>query len=123
MISLKTNNPTGRGFAVCIGLYLIVKTILNMFIGNDPIGNLVYSVIEAAALYTGLMYINYVVAGIAVLVVLVNLKNNLSNIGSNWIYLVEAAADVVCAVLLVTQKDIKEHFGNKWTELSDLIKK
>lgn len=120
---MKTNNQTGRNFALCIGLYLIVKSILNMIIGNDPIGNLVYSVIEAAALYTGLMYINYVVAGIAVLVVLVNLKNNLSNIGSNWIYLVEAAVDVVCAVLLVTQNDIKSHFTNKWSELSDLFKK
>lgn len=120
---MKTNNHTGRNFALCIGLYLIVKTILNMIIGNDPIGNLVYSVVEAAALYTGLIYINYAVAGIAVLVVLVNLKNNLSNIGSNWIYLVEAAADVVCAVLLVTQKDIKAHFTNKWSELSDLFNK
>lgn len=120
---MKTNNPNGRTLALCIGLYLIVKSVLNMIIGNDPIGNLIYSVIEAAALYTGLMYINYVVAGIAALVVLVNLKNNLSNIGSNWIYLVEAAVDIVCAVLLISHKDIKEHFTNKWSDLSELIKK
>lgn len=114
---MKTNNQTGRNFAICIGLYLIAKAILNMIIGNDPIGNLIYSVIEAAALYTGLMYINYVVAGIAVLVVLVNLKNNLSNVSGNWIYLVEAVIDIVCAVMLIAQRDIREHFTNKWTEI------
>lgn len=94
-----------------------------MIIGSDPFANVIFSVIEAAALYTGLMYINYVIAVSCVLVVLVNLKNNITNIGSNWIYLLEGAVDIVCAVLLFSQKEIKEHFTNKWTEISDLIQK
>lgn len=114
---MKTNNFNGRNFALIIGAYLIVKAILNMIIGSDPIGNLVYSIIEAIALYTGLQYINYIVAGITLIVVLTNLKNNLSDISANWIYLIEAAIDVFCAGLLIAQKDIKEHFTNKWTEI------
>lgn len=114
---MKTNNVTGRNLALVIGVYLIIKTILNMIIGNDPFGNVVYSVFEAVALFTGLQYINYVVAGILLLVALLNLPNNISNIGSNWVYLLEGVIDIFCAGLLIAQKDIKEHFTNKWTEI------
>lgn len=117
---LNTNNRTGRNLAVTFGLYLIVKAVVNMIIGDDQIGNVVYAVIQAAALYTGLMFINYVVAGALALVVLMHIGNNISNLGNDWryiVYLLEAVIDVFCAVLLITNKDIKEHFTNKWTEI------
>lgn len=113
---MKTNNTTGRNFALCIGLYLIVKSVVNMILGGG-IGDIIYSVIEAAALLTGLMYINYVVAAAMALVVLLHLKNNLMHPIDNLIYLIEAFIDVVFAVFLVTNKSIKEHFTNKWTEI------
>ncbi len=114
---MKTNNSTGRGLAVIIGLYVIVKAVVNMLLGDHNIFNIVYAVLEAAALYTGLMYLNYIVAGILALVVLMHLKTNLSDIGGHIIYLIEAAVDIVCAVLLIIQKDVKEHFTNKWSEI------
>lgn len=120
---MKTYNETGRNYAVMIGVYLIIKAIINMIIGSDPFGNVIFSVIEAAALLTGLQYINYVVAGVLILGVVVNFGNNISNIGSNWIYLVEAAIDVFCAAILIAQKDVKEHFTNKWSDISTLFKK
>lgn len=111
-----TNNQNGRNMAFFIGIYFVVKSILNMILGGS-FGNIVYSLIEALALYTGLMYINYVIAGITLLVVVLNLKNNISNIGSNWIYLIEGIIDIGCALLLVGASDIKQHFTNKWTEI------
>ena len=120
---MKTNNFSGRNLTLVIGIYLIIKAVFNMIIGNDPFGNVIISAIFALALYTGLMYINYVIAVIMAFIVLLNLKNNISNIGSNWIYLLEGVIDVVCAALLVFHKDIKAHFTNKWSELASLFKK
>jgi len=111
-----TNNIKGRNTAVFIGAYFIVKSILNMILGGS-FGNILYSVIEAVALYMGLQYINYIIAGITALVVIINLKNNITNIGSNWIYLIEGIIDVGCCVLLLAVSDVKQHFTNKWTEI------
>jgi len=113
---MNTNNANGRNMAVFIGAYFIVKSVLNMILGGS-FGNIIYSIIEAAALYTGLQYINYVVAGITALVVILNLKNNITNIGSNWIYLIEGIIDAGCCVLLLASYDIKQHFTNKWSEI------
>ncbi len=120
---MKTNNFSGRNLALVIGIYIVVKAVFNMIIGGDPFGNVIISAIYALALYTGLMYINYVIAVILAFVFLVNLKNNITNIGSNWIYLLEGVIDVVCAALLVFHKDIKAHFTNKWSELPSLFNK
>lgn len=111
-----TNNEKGRNIAVFIGAYFIVKSILNMILG-DSFGNVIYALIEAIALYTGLQYINYVVAGITALVVILNLKNNITNFSSNWIYLIEGIIDAGCCILLVAAADVKQHFTNKWTEI------
>lgn len=115
---LKTNNKNGKKLAITIGLYLIAKAILNIILsGGFSAQDLLLAVFEALALYTGLMYINYVVAVLLLLTVLTHLKTNLSDIGAHLIYLIEAAIDVVCAVLLLTKRDIKEHFTNKWSEI------
>lgn len=116
---MSTNNETGRKLSCIIGIYLIAKAFLNIILsGSFSVGDLALAVIEAIALYTGLMYINYVVAALCLLVVAMHLKTNLSDISAHLIYLIEAAIDVVCAVLLLASKDIKEHFSNKWSELS-----
>ncbi|MBE6857265.1 MAG: hypothetical protein E7500_07590 [Ruminococcus sp.] len=119
---MKTNSETGRKLTLVIGVYFIAKAILNMILGGG-FGGIIYALIEAFALYTGLMYINYLLAVACVLGFVLNLKNNLTNLGSNWIYLVEGVIDLGCAFLLATNKDIKEHFTNKWTEIGDLFKK
>ncbi len=121
MIQVRTNNQTGRNFSLFIGIYIVLKAVLNMIIGDDSFWNVIYSLVEAVVLYTGLMYINYVIAVILAIVVLVNLKNNITNFSSNWIYLLEGIVDLVCAVLLVVNKDIKGHFTNKWSEISNLF--
>ncbi|MDE5772014.1 MAG: hypothetical protein K2I06_10385 [Ruminococcus sp.] len=120
---MKTNNPQGRNIAVAIGAYIIIKSVLNMIIGGGlSISSLLIAVGGALALFSGMQFVNLVVAGILFIVAVVHLPANISNFGSNWIYLLEGIADIVCAVLLVTKDDIKAHFTNQWTEVSDIFK-
>lgn len=119
---MKTNNPQGRNIATAIGVYMIIKSVLNMVIGGGlSIGSLLIAVGGACMLFSGMQFVNFVIAGILFIVAVVHLPSNISNFGSNWIYLLEGIADIVCAVLLVTKDDIKAHFTNKWTELSDIF--
>lgn len=113
---MNTNNDKGRNIAVFIGVYFIVKSVLNMILG-DSFGNIIYAVFEAVMLYTGLQYINYAVVILTGLVVIKNFGNNISNIGSNWIYLLEGIIDIGCCLLLVASEDVRQHFTSKWTEI------
>ena len=110
---MNTNNETGRKICVGIGAYLIVKCVLNMIIGGGlDISGLLIAAAMLCALLSGIKYVNYVVAGILAVIALVHMPDNISNIGSNWIYLVEGVIDIGCAVLLCVQSDVKEHFTN-----------
>lgn len=121
---MKTNNAQGKNIAVIIGIYLFAKTILNMVVGGGfDIKGLVGDIVLFAALFSGLQYLNYGVSAILAIVVITNLPNNITHIGSNWIYLIEAAVDVVCIVILCTNASVKEHFTNKWSEISTLFNK
>ncbi len=120
---MKTNSPQGRTIATAIGVYLIIKSVLNMVIGGGlSISSLLIAVGGALALFSGVQFVNIMVAGILFIVAVIHLPANISNFGSNWIYLLEGIIDIVCAVLLVTKNDIKAHFTNQWTELSDIFK-
>lgn len=110
---MNTNNQRGRAIALTIGIYLIAKSILNKMLGGDS-GDIMYATVETIFLFTGLQYVNYVIAVITGFVFLYYLKGNLADISSNWIYLAEGIIDVICAVLLIIHKDVKEHFTNKW---------
>ena len=119
---MKTNSPQGRTIATAIGVYLIVKSVLNMVIGGGlSIISLLTAIVGALALFSGVQFVNIIVAGILFVVAVIHLPANISNFGSNWIYLLEGIADIACAVLLVTKDDIKAHFTNNWTELSDIF--
>ena len=120
---MKTNNPQGRMLATAMGIYLIVKSVLNMIIGGGiSIGSLLRAVGGAVVLFSGMEYVNIAVAGILFIVAVIHLPSNISHFGSNWIYLIEGIIDIVCAFILVTRDDIKAHFTNKWTEISDIFK-
>lgn len=113
---MKTNNEQGRTIAIIVGVYFIIKSVINLVLGGG-IGDILISVAEAALLYTGLMYVNYVVAALVAIIVLKNLGNNISNIGDNFIYLIEGVIDVICAVVICISGSVREHFTNKWSEL------
>ncbi len=123
---MRTNNIQGRNFVVIIGIYLIAKAVLNMFLGGFNIFNIVADLIVPVicfiAMYSGLEYLKIAVAGIFGLPVLRNMLYNITHLPSSLIYLIEAVIDTGAIIMLVVQKDIKEHFTNKWSEISSLFK-
>ena len=64
---------------------------------------------------TGIKGLNYVAAAVLAVIALIHLPDNISNIGSNWIYLIEGIIDIGCAVLLCVNKDVREHFSKTIT--------
>lgn len=121
---MKTNNDKGRAYVIIVGAYLFIKAILNMIIGGGlNIGDLIFAVIAAAAMFSGLQYLNIAVSAILAITVLTNLPHNLMHLPGTLIYLIEAAVDVGAIVLLLLQNDVKEHFTNKWSEFRDIFSK
>ncbi|MBQ6181417.1 MAG: hypothetical protein IJK31_06990 [Ruminococcus sp.] len=110
---MSTNNENGRKICIGIGVYLIAKCVLNMIIGGGlDISGLLIAAGLSCVLWLGIQYTNYAVAGILALIALVHLPANISNISSNWIYLIEGIIDIGFAALLCIHSDIKEHFTN-----------
>ena len=56
-------------------------------------------------------YINYIIAVFLVLMFLSHLTENIRNLGSQWIYLLEGLLDVGAAAVLVFEKNVKAFFG------------
>ncbi len=120
---MKTNNETGRKIVVIIGLYLFVKFILNIFLSGFDFGALIFAIVAFVAMFSGLKYLNYAVAGLLALTVATHLIHNLTNLPGTFVFLLEGIIDIGAAYLLIMKDDVKEHFTNEWNELSDLIKK
>ena len=107
---MKTNNRQGRSIALIVGVYFIAKSVLNLILGGSVL-DVIIAAAEAVLLYTGLMYVNYIIA----VVVLKNLKNNITNFSDNWLYLIEGIVDTICAVIICFSSNVKKHFTNKWS--------
>lgn len=56
-------------------------------------------------------YINYIVAVFLALMFLMHVGSNISNLGSQWIYLLEGLLDLGAAAVLVFEKNVKAFFG------------
>ncbi|MBR5683516.1 MAG: hypothetical protein IKW96_09655 [Ruminococcus sp.] len=108
---MQTNDPKGRALCVVIGVYLIAKAVLNMVIGGGfSFSEMFIAAGLAVMIFTGLKYFNYLAAAVLAVTALIYLPQNISNIGSNWLYLIEGVLDIGCAVLLCVQKNIRQHF-------------
>ncbi len=113
---MKTNNEQGRNIALIVGVYFILKAVLNLILGGGIL-DVITSAIEAALLYTGLMYVNYVIAVIVAIVFLKHIGKNIINIGQNLIYLLEGIVDLICAVVICLSGNVREHFTNKLSDI------
>lgn len=116
---MNTKNESGRMITLIVGIYLILKILLNMVLNglNLNVGELIIAVAEALVLYAGLMFSNYVVAVLLLIVVLMHLGDNLKNLGSNLIYFLEGIIDAVCAVAICALPSVREHCSNSPSEI------
>ena len=126
----KTNNEQGRTVCVAITAYMLLKAVLNMFLGGISFGGFLSMLISVnivvilgVFMLSGLEYVNYVVAGYLAIGFMIHLIPNLTHITDNWIYLLEGFVDVGCAVLLMILPQVKEHFTNPWSEVKELFNK
>lgn len=106
----------GRKFAIGIGLYFVLKQVLNLVldgIGDGEIFTLLLSVGYAVVLILGIRYCNYVVAALAALIAVYYLPGNITGLPGNWIYLLEGILDIGAAAILVFQKDVQAYFNKK----------
>ena len=108
---MHTNDSKGRAMCIVIGIYFIAKTVLNMVISSGfSFSDIFIAVGLAVMIFTGLKYFNYLAAAILVVIALIYLPGNISNIDSNWLYLIEGILDIGCAVLLCVHRNIRQHF-------------
>lgn len=104
------NSENGKKLCGIIAGYMVVKQLLNLILGFGLM-NIVWLLVAAAlgfCLISSKKYMNYVTAAFLAVIVLIHIKDNIS--GGQVLYLIEALIDVVCAVLLCVNKDIKQYF-------------
>ncbi|MBQ8180543.1 MAG: hypothetical protein IJ010_01035 [Ruminococcus sp.] len=109
---MNVTNQKGMSIGISVAIYQVIKLVLNMILGGGL--DTLTLIIGAAAFIlaiTGIKYGNYAVAIALALIALTNLPANISNIGSNWIYLIEGIIDILAAVVLCTNSDVKEQFS------------
>lgn len=109
---MNVTNQKGMSIGISVAIYQVIKLVLNMILGGglDTLTLLIGAAAFILAI-TGLKYGNYAVAIALALIALTNLPANISNIGSNWIYLIEGIIDILAAVVLCTNSDVKEQFS------------
>lgn len=107
------NAETGKQFSIVIGIYLLVKQVLNIFLG-DGFTSLILPIIMAILLFLGIKYCNYGVACVLVVIAIMHIGTNLSNLGFNryLIYVIEGVLDILSAVALCVNNDIKSYFDS-----------
>ena len=92
----------GKKWVFGIGLYLILKGVLNLILGFS-VSNIIMLIVGVVALVLMLNrvpYINYIVAVFLAIMFLTHIGANLSNLGSQWIYLLEGLLDLGAAAVL-----------------------
>lgn len=105
------DSSMGRGYATGIGIYMIVKSVINLVLGFS-MGNLVTLIVNgviAFGLSGGKKFFNIIAAAFLAVIALMHLKGNID--GRQWLYLAEGIADLACAAALVLNKDIRSYFG------------
>lgn len=105
------DSSKGRGFASGIGIYMIVKSAINLVLGFS-MGNIVTLIINGVIGYgvmNGRKFFNIIASAFLAVIALMHLKGNID--GQQWFYLAEGIADLACAAALVLSKDIRSYFA------------
>ncbi|MBQ5339108.1 MAG: hypothetical protein J6Z40_08080 [Oscillospiraceae bacterium] len=110
---MRSEMPLNKGQKICIGisLYLILKPVCSSLFLGGSLAPLVIGIAALFLLYFGVRHSNTVIAVLLMLVACACLPDNIRNIGFNryLIYLLEGIADMLCAVVLAFQPDVRKH--------------
>ncbi len=108
---------TGKKLSAAVGIYLIIKSILNLILGFSFANVLMVLVagVIFVLLYKRLPYCNYIIAVYLALVFLAHVWTNITNLSNGfvyWIYLAEGILDLLSGLILAFNKDVKAYFSN-----------
>ena len=127
---MQTNNESGRVFCIIIGLWVLFKTVFNMFINGIHIGDipqdakqLILAIAICVFLFLGIKISNYIIAGVLVFVMIYYLPGNIKGLFgdtplASLVYILEGVVDVGCALALCLVQNIKEHFTNSFSDIT-----
>ena len=129
---MNTNNESGRTFCIIIGVWVLFKTILNMFINGINLGDLpqdakemILAIAICVFLFLGIKISNYIIAGVLAFVMIYYLPGNIKGLGDSesfvrsLIYILEGIADIGCALALCLMQNVKEHFSNSFSDITN----
>ncbi|SDA16000.1 hypothetical protein SAMN02910447_01047 [Ruminococcus sp. YE71] len=105
------NSSNGHSISTGIALYMVVKSVVNLLLGFS-LTNIVMIVVNAALGYTlrrGRKPFNLLTAVFLGAIALMHLKANIE--GRQALYLAEGIADILCAAMLVINKDVRAFFS------------
>lgn len=104
----------GQKIATGIGGWIVVKGVLNLILSGFGLNNIIELAVGAVfafLLTQGTKYMNYVVAVLLAVIAIKNLKPNIDGFSNGTaVYLIEGIVDIICAVVLVFNKDVRSHF-------------
>lgn len=106
---------TGKKMAWGVGIYLIVKALVNCILGFSA-GNVITLVVAGVIfvlIYLRVPYTNYAVAAYLALLFLAHFWTNVTNLGNGWVYwlyLAEGLLDLLAGALLAFNRDIKAYY-------------
>ncbi len=106
-------SETGKKWVMGIGIYFIIKCVLNLILGFSAsnVLMLIVMIVAFVLMLIKIPYIRYIVAAFLAILFLANIGNSIANFGSNWIYFIEGILDIGCAAVLVFEKNVKAFFG------------
>jgi len=101
----------GKKIAMGIGIYLVVKQLLNVMLGADVFTLVLPVAISVCMALHFWKYTNYAVAGITALIALYYLPANFGGLPSTWLYLTEGILDIGVSAVLILSDDVKAYFN------------
>lgn len=103
---------TGKNWVIGISAYLILKSILNLILGFSAsnVVMLIVMIVAAVLMLRKIPFVQYILALLLVILFLSNFWNNVTHLGSNWLYFIEGILDVGCAAVLVFEKNVRAFF-------------
>ncbi|MDE6021413.1 MAG: hypothetical protein K2H01_10535 [Ruminococcus sp.] len=110
-------SSTGKNISIAVGVYVIIKALLNLILGFSFVNVLMLVVagVIFVLLYKRMPYCNYIVAVYLALVFIAHFWTNITNLSNGfvyWIYLAEGILDLLAGALLAFNKDVKAYFSN-----------